>query len=78
MLVEMLRTSRLFLVDFLVLLLYDRQQLLLLVEKSLLLLLLLLDHLQQHGVVQLAFYITETRNQNESQPALGALMGKLC
>ena len=57
-----IRTCRLFLVDFFVLLLYDSQQFLLLVEKSLLLLLLLLDHLQQHGVVELALYTTEMFN----------------
>lgn len=51
--------------DFLVLLLYDSEQFLLLVKKPLLLFLLLFDHLQQHGVVNLAFYVTKKWNQKK-------------
>lgn len=54
-----IRTSRLFLVDLLVLLFYDSQKFRLLVKKSHLLLLLLLYHLQQHCMVQLALYMEE-------------------
>ena len=57
-----IHTSRLFLVDFLVLLFDDSQEFCLLVEKYRLLLLLLLDDVQQHGVVQLALYMTEKSN----------------
>jgi len=59
----------LFLVDFLVLLFYEIQEFFLLVEKSLLLLLLLLDDLQQHCVVELAFWRTETWSSNMPQTA---------